>query len=104
MTVRGALITLSVPIALALSAAPARAQAWLPPQGEGSVSFLFSDILANNHFFGTQPVDAGRIRSETIAADVTYGLTDRVEALGGTLTVMSPPGRGTTLVAELPCE
>jgi len=32
------------------------------------------------------------------------GLTDRVEALGGTLTVTSPLGRGTTLRAEFPCE
>jgi signal transduction histidine kinase len=32
------------------------------------------------------------------------GLTDRVEALGGTLVVSSPPGRGTTLRAEIPCE
>ncbi|MBV9414058.1 MAG: sensor histidine kinase [Solirubrobacterales bacterium] len=32
------------------------------------------------------------------------GLTDRVEALGGRLTVSSPPGRGTTLRAEIPCE
>jgi signal transduction histidine kinase len=31
------------------------------------------------------------------------GLMDRVEALGGTLTVSSPPGRGTSLRAELPC-
>jgi signal transduction histidine kinase len=31
------------------------------------------------------------------------GLTDRVEALGGELVVSSPPGRGTTLRAELPC-
>jgi signal transduction histidine kinase len=30
------------------------------------------------------------------------GLTDRVEALGGTLTVTSPPAGGTRLVAELP--
>jgi signal transduction histidine kinase len=30
------------------------------------------------------------------------GLTDRVEALGGTLTVISPPGQGTSLQAELP--
>jgi signal transduction histidine kinase len=31
------------------------------------------------------------------------GLADRVEALGGTLTVSSPAGQGTTLRAELPC-
>jgi signal transduction histidine kinase len=30
------------------------------------------------------------------------GLTDRVEALGGTITVHSPPGQGTTLQAWLP--
>jgi signal transduction histidine kinase len=30
------------------------------------------------------------------------GLADRVEALGGRLTVESPPGKGTLLVAELP--
>jgi signal transduction histidine kinase len=32
------------------------------------------------------------------------GLTDRVEALGGTLSITSPPGQGTTLIAELPLE
>jgi signal transduction histidine kinase len=31
------------------------------------------------------------------------GLTDRVEALGGSLRVTSPAGRGTVLAAELPC-
>jgi signal transduction histidine kinase len=30
------------------------------------------------------------------------GLADRVEALGGTLEVVSPPGAGTTLRATLP--
>jgi signal transduction histidine kinase len=30
------------------------------------------------------------------------GLADRVEALGGTLRVTSPPGRGTVVEAELP--
>jgi signal transduction histidine kinase len=32
------------------------------------------------------------------------GLSDRVEALGGTLAVESAPGRGTRLRAEIPCE
>jgi signal transduction histidine kinase len=32
------------------------------------------------------------------------GLTDRVEALGGRLRLESPPGRGTRLSAEIPCE
>jgi signal transduction histidine kinase len=32
------------------------------------------------------------------------GLTDRVEALGGTIAVTSPPGAGTSMVVELPLE
>jgi PAS domain S-box-containing protein len=32
------------------------------------------------------------------------GLADRIEALGGTLEVQSPPGAGTTLRARMPCE
>jgi signal transduction histidine kinase len=32
------------------------------------------------------------------------GLTDRVEALGGTITVTSPPGQGTSLQVELPVD
>ena len=32
------------------------------------------------------------------------GLKDRVEALGGTISVLSPPGRGTALHVQLPAE
>jgi signal transduction histidine kinase len=32
------------------------------------------------------------------------GMTDRVAALGGSLSVESPPGGGTVITAELPCE
>jgi signal transduction histidine kinase len=32
------------------------------------------------------------------------GLIDRVEALGGTIAVTSPPGQGTSMVVELPVE
>jgi len=31
------------------------------------------------------------------------GLTDRVEALGGRLTIQSPVGGGTLIVGEIPC-
>jgi signal transduction histidine kinase len=49
-----------------------------------------------------------RVRDDGVGgADPTrgsglIGLQDRVEALGGTLTVDSPPGAGTTLTARLP--
>ena len=32
------------------------------------------------------------------------GLKDRVEALGGTISVLSPPGHGTTLHVQLPAD
>jgi signal transduction histidine kinase len=32
------------------------------------------------------------------------GLSDRIEALGGSLEVTSPTGRGTTLLIEVPLE
>jgi signal transduction histidine kinase len=32
------------------------------------------------------------------------GLTDRVEALGGSISIESPPGIGTRITAELPLE
>jgi signal transduction histidine kinase len=32
------------------------------------------------------------------------GLRDRVEALGGTMLVMSPPGQGTTLHVQVPAD
>ena len=31
------------------------------------------------------------------------GITDRIAALGGSVSVTSPPGEGTVIVAELPC-
>ena len=33
-----------------------------------------------------------------------FGLADRVEALGGRLRIDSPPGRGTRIRAEIPCD
>jgi signal transduction histidine kinase len=32
------------------------------------------------------------------------GMTDRVEALGGWVVIDSPPGAGTRIAADLPCE
>jgi hypothetical protein len=78
MTLHTALAALAVPITVAMGAAPAHAQAWVPAQGDGAVSVLFQDIVVKNHFFGTTPEDFGRIRAETMVLDVTYGVTDRI--------------------------
>jgi len=63
---------------LAGAARPAVAQAFVPAQGEGAVSFLFQDQLFRYHFAGTQAVDVGPINARTLLFDVTYGVTDKV--------------------------
>lgn len=67
-----------VPTVMAVCAPPARAQAYLPPKGEGSVSVTFQDMGVTRHFLPTTPVDRGHIRGESLFVDVTYGLTDKV--------------------------
>jgi signal transduction histidine kinase len=48
--------------------------------------------------------DDGVGGAEPGAGSGLVGLTDRVEALGGRLHLDSPPGRGTRLSAEIPCD
>jgi signal transduction histidine kinase len=42
--------------------------------------------------------------AEPVPGSGLVGLADRVEALGGRLKIESPPGRGTRLSAEIPCD
>jgi hypothetical protein len=56
----------------------ARAQAWLPAKGEGSVSVLYQNIFVTDHMPSGEFVDFGHIYSHGLLADLTYGLTDRV--------------------------
>ena len=46
---------------------------------------------------GFDPADAPR-------GSGLQGMTDRVEAVGGTLTVQSTPGRGTSVLGTLPVQ
>jgi signal transduction histidine kinase len=92
----------------------------LPEQVEGAAYFVASEALANaakhshaNEVRLTATYDGGRLVLDVAddgiggaaAGEGTglRGLADRVEALGGRLTLSSPPGRGTTLRAEIPC-
>ncbi len=92
----------------------------LPDQVETAAYFVASEALTNaaKHSHGTEvrvtASDDGRrltveVADDGIGAASTSGgsglrgLEDRVEALGGHFTVSSPPGRGTTLRAEIPC-
>lgn len=92
----------------------------LPDQVESAAYFVASEALTNaaKHSHGSEVRVSARHEGNTLTVEVLddgiggatttggsglRGLADRVEALGGRLTVSSPPGRGTTLRAEIPC-
>jgi signal transduction histidine kinase len=92
----------------------------LPEAEEAAAYFVASEALANaakhSHASGvglTASYDDGTLMIEVADDGIggagagggsgLRGLTDRVEAIGGRLTVSSPPGRGTTVRAEIPC-
>ena len=91
----------------------------LPERAEVTTYFVISEALTNaaKHSHAS----AVRVTVEPIDGDVRLsidddgvggadpahgsglvGLRDRVEAIGGRLTVQSPPGGGTHVTAELP--
>ncbi len=93
----------------------------LPERIEVAAYYLASEAIANacKHAQATRLAIAVRPRAGQVVVEVSddgvggatsgegsglHGLYDRVAALGGTLFVSSPPGGGTTLTAELPCE
>ncbi len=92
----------------------------LPDQVESAGYFFASEALTNaaKHSHGSEVRVAASCDGPTLTVEVAddgiggatpgggsglRGLADRVEALGGRLTISSPPGRGTTLRAEIPC-
>ena len=92
----------------------------LPEQVESAGYFVASEALANaaKHSHASEVrlaasqeggvlvlevADDGIGGASTSGGSGLRGLADRVEALGGRLTVSSPPGRGTTLRVEIPC-
>jgi signal transduction histidine kinase len=105
----------ALPVRLAISVSGR-----LPEQVEGAAYFVASEALANaaKHSHASEVRLAASREDDVLVLEVAddgiggaaagggsglRGLADRVEALGGRLTVSSPPGRGTTLRAEIPC-
>ncbi len=91
----------------------------LPDPVEAAAYFVVSECLANigKHAEATSATVSVRAVDERLFVEVSddgrggagldggsgmLGLLDRVGALGGTLTVDSPPGHGTRVVAEIP--
>jgi PAS domain S-box-containing protein len=92
----------------------------LPGQVEAAAYYVVSEALANvAKYAGASTVSVsvaqenGRAVVEVVDDGVggadpergsgLRGLTDRVEALEGRLSITSPPGSGTTIRAEIPC-
>jgi signal transduction histidine kinase len=92
----------------------------LPEQVEGAAYFVASEALSNaaKHSYASEVRLAASRENDVLMVEVVddgiggaaagggsglRGLGDRVEALGGRLTVSSPPGCGTTVRAEIPC-
>jgi signal transduction histidine kinase len=92
----------------------------LPEEIESAAYFVTSEALTNaakhshgrdvrvavsydGHCLSVEVADDGIGGASAVGGSGLRGLADRVEALGGRFTVSSPPGRGTTLRAEIPC-
>lgn len=55
------------------------AQAWLLPQGEGTVSLSYQNLYVHDHAFSLGDAhDVGHILSHALFLDVDYSLTDRL--------------------------
>ena len=105
-----------VPVAIDVRVADAR----FPPDIEATAWFIACEAVTN----AVKHADPRRItvhadqRGRTLRLTVTddgtggadpaghglRGLADRAEAAGGSLTIQSPIGAGTTITLELPCE
>ena len=93
----------------------------LPEQTELTAYFVISEALTNavkharaGHAQVRAVLDDGRLRvdvsddgrggADPAAGSGLVGLADRVDAAGGTLSLTSPPGEGTTLSITLPID
>jgi len=104
------------PVPIEIAAVPAER---LPEPVEAAVYYLIAEALTNVAKYAG--ASAARVRvvasqgvvvvevsddgvggADTSAGSGLRGLTDRVEALGGSLTIVSPPSAGTSLRAEIP--
>jgi signal transduction histidine kinase len=67
-----------------------------------SATVIDVEVAADAGMLRVRVRDDGRGGADLTRGTGLIGLTDRVEALGGRLTLHSPPGAGTTMQMELP--
>ena len=97
------------------------ADARLPEQVEVAAYYFVSEALTNaakharpsvvhvevraiDRMLRLRVQDDGAGGADPAGGSGLMGLRDRIEALGGTLTLQSPPGSGTALGVELPLD
>jgi hypothetical protein len=68
-------LTLAAALVL-LSAAPGWAQAWLPSQGEITMSLVYSDSFVDEHDLSGIRYPGSDISTQTMLADVSFGIRD----------------------------
>lgn len=62
------------------------AQAWVPPRGEGEITFTYENLYVRDHFDYTgKRFNAGPIRTNTVVTTLHYGITNKL-ALDSQLT------------------
>jgi signal transduction histidine kinase len=98
-----------------------RVQARLPEQAEVAAYFVVSEALANvaKHARASVVEVLAEVRDGVLAVSISddgiggadpsrgsglIGLTDRVQASGGTISISSPAGAGTRITAQLPID
>jgi signal transduction histidine kinase len=106
----------AAPLPVSVTATPERHD----PEVEATAYFVASEALANvaKHAHASRARIDARIVDGTLVISVEddgvggacadgstglRGLSDRLEARGGRLTIVSPPGGGTQLTGEIPC-
>jgi PAS domain S-box-containing protein len=110
-------LALAAPVTVDLQSLP---DDRLPEPVEAAVYYVVAEAVANVHKHASASTISVRVETRDGAVIVGVvddgvggadheggglrGLTDRVEALGGRLSVKSPPGEGTQIVAEIPLE
>jgi signal transduction histidine kinase len=67
-----------------------------------SATVVDVDVTADDEMLRVDVRDDGRGGADRTRGSGLMGLTDRVEALGGRLSLRSPPGAGTTVQVALP--
>jgi hypothetical protein len=85
-----------------LAPAIARAQAWLPTKGEGAIGLAFGGYGFDGHFDSKgERIPYGGTEAVSLAADITYGITDRL-AVTGSLPYVTSKFTGTLAPGALP--